>query len=157
METGWSHLLCILGKIEVLHGDVAAILGTVTIVAPKSVQGFLQTPYTQRSQRSEVRASGPGLFLNSPSSLRSRRFVSRTRPASPVCLAISKHAPSGPQRPSRCYFQGRWLQSSPRNRKHVLSPSQHPHPRSLLRSLLCQPLAPNSATEDFPLPQTHPT
>lgn len=41
IETGWSHLLCILGTIKVLHRDVTAILGTVTIVAPKSVQGFL--------------------------------------------------------------------------------------------------------------------
>ena len=58
IETGWSHLLCILGNIKVLHGDFTAILGTVTIVAPKSVQGFLQTPTHKeiRGQKSEQMA-----------------------------------------------------------------------------------------------------
>ena len=36
------HLLCVLGIVKVLHRDLAAILGAVAIVTPKSVQGFLR-------------------------------------------------------------------------------------------------------------------
>lgn len=39
--TDWPHLLCVLGMVKVLDRDVTAIIGTVSIVAPKSVQGFL--------------------------------------------------------------------------------------------------------------------
>lgn len=55
IETGWSHLLCVLGKIKVLHRDITAILGTVTIVAPKPVQRFLRTRMHSevRGQKSE--------------------------------------------------------------------------------------------------------
>lgn len=41
METDRPHLLRVLGMVKVLDKDIAAIIGTVSIVAPKSVQGFL--------------------------------------------------------------------------------------------------------------------
>ena len=36
-----THLLRVFGRVKVRDRDIAAITGAVTIVAPKSVQGFL--------------------------------------------------------------------------------------------------------------------
>lgn len=36
-----THLLRVLGRVKVLNRNVAAVIGAVAIVAPKSIQGFL--------------------------------------------------------------------------------------------------------------------
>lgn len=41
--TSSVYLLCVLGGVKVLDGDITAILSAVSVVASKAVQGFLGT------------------------------------------------------------------------------------------------------------------
>ena len=100
------HQQRVLGIVKVLHWDLAAILGAVAIVTPKSVHSFLRT---QRHQA--VRASGPGLFLTS---------------VFPQSLAVcpSRHLSYLPGQLTTCphSYQGHWAWSIPWNPQHVLNP-----------------------------------